>query len=94
MIENLKFILSFLDDSFLSLNNDEKTFISSLIPPQLEMTKLFANGNFLEYKAAVENKKAALIICKTDKTSFGYLIADQIIFGRWSSSSLICAFNI
>ena len=42
-----------------------------------------------------EEKKAVLIICKTDKTSFGLLIVDPIIFDdESSSSSLISAFNI
>ena len=58
------------------------------------MTKVFANGDFKQFKAAVENKKAVLIICKTDKTSFGLFFVDPIIFGQWNSSSLICAFNI
>jgi hypothetical protein len=59
------------------------------------MTKLFGNGDFKEFKASVENKKIALIICKTDITSFGLLIVDPIIFnGQLSSSSLISAFNI
>ena len=44
------------------------------------MTKVFANGDFKEYKAAVENKKCVLIICKSDKTSFGLLIVDPIFF--------------
>ena len=98
MIENFKLIIvtSFLDNSSLSLNNDEKSFIFSLIPPQIQMKKLFENGNVKEFIKAVENKKAALIICKTYKTSFGLLIVDPIIFGysEWSSSSLISAFNI
>ena len=59
------------------------------------MTKRFEKGNYKSFKTAVENKKAALIICKTDKTSFGLLIVDPIIFNdQWSSSSLISAFNI
>ena len=60
------------------------------------MTKLFTNGDFKEFKAAVENKKATLMICETNKTSFGLLIVDPIIFkkGQLSSSSLISAFNI
>ena len=59
------------------------------------MKKLLSNGDFKEFKAAVENKKAALIICKTDKKSFGLLIVDQIIFNsQYSSSSMVSAFNI
>ena len=59
------------------------------------MTKYFSNSDFKEFKAAVEYKKAALIICKSDKTSFGLLIVDPIIFDRqWTSSSQISAFNI
>jgi hypothetical protein len=58
------------------------------------MTKLFENGDFKEYKIACSKKKSILILCKTDKTSFGLLIVDPIIFGQLNSSSLICAFNI
>jgi hypothetical protein len=58
------------------------------------MMKVFANGDSKEFKAAVEKKKATLIICKTHKTSFGSLIVDPFIFGEWNSSPLICAFNI
>jgi len=59
------------------------------------MKKLFANGDFKEFKASVENKKIVLIICQTDITSFGLLIVDPIIFnGQWRSSSLISAINI
>ena len=60
------------------------------------MTKVFQNGDYEEYRSAVENKKAVLILCQTDKTSFGLLIVDPIILkcGQWSSSSLIAAFNI
>ena len=59
------------------------------------MTKVFANGNFKEYRAAIENKKGVLIICKSDNTSFGLLIVDPIIFNaQWTSSSMISVFNI
>jgi len=57
--------------------------------------KLFVNGDYKEFRAAVENKNAVLIICKTYKTLFGLLIFDPIILkGLWSCSSLISAFNI
>jgi len=59
------------------------------------MMKVFTNGDFKEYKTAVENKKAALFVCKTYNTSFGLLIVGPIFFnGQWSSSSLISVFNI
>jgi len=59
------------------------------------MKRVFQNGDYQEYKTAVENKKALLILCKNHKTSFGLLIVDPIILnGHWSSSSLISAFNI
>ena len=61
------------------------------------MTKFFQNGEFQEFRAAVENKKAVLILVQNDKTSFGLLIVDPIEFSfedRWSSSSLISTFNI
>ena len=62
------------------------------------MTRVFENGDFKEFKIACSNKTTILILCKTDKTSFGLLIVDPIIFssdfGQWNSSSLICAFNI
>jgi hypothetical protein len=62
--ENLKLIRSFLDFSSLSLNSKDKSFIFSLIPSYIPiMSKVFANGNFEEYKKAIENKKAVLIIC-------------------------------
>jgi hypothetical protein len=94
LIENLNLIPSFLEESSLSLSNEDKSYIYSVIPSQIKMTKRFANGYFKEFKSAVEKKKAVLILCKTDKTSFGLLIADPIIFNEWNSSSLICAFNI
>ena len=85
---------SFLDTSSI-LESDDISFILPLIPPQFKMKKVFENGNFKQFKAAVEEKKAVLIICKTNKTSFGLLIVDSIILnGQWSSSSLISAFNI
>ena len=62
------------------------------------MTKVFANDDFKKYKAAVENKKAVLFICKTNKTLFGLLIVNPIIFSQLSigplNSSLVYAFNI
>jgi hypothetical protein len=85
---------SFLDGSSLSLTDRDKFFIYSLIPSEIQLTKVFSNGDFKQYKKAVEKKKAVLIICKTSKTSFGLLIVDIIIFGKKNSSSLICAFNI
>jgi len=80
LIENLKLVSSFLDNSSISLKNEEKSYISSLFPPQIQLTKLFANGDYKEFKAAVENKKAVLIICKTNISFFGLLIVDPIIF--------------
>ena len=44
------------------------------------MTKAFENGGLKEYWKAVENKKAVLFICKTDKTSFGLFVVDPIKF--------------
>ena len=46
----------------------------------------------------MENKKTVLILSKTNKTSFGLLFVNPILFslsyGQWNSSCLICAFNI
>jgi hypothetical protein len=58
------------------------------------MKKQFLNGDFKEFKAAVENKKAVLILCKTDNTFFGLLILNQIFFDQYNPSPMICAFNI
>jgi hypothetical protein len=58
------------------------------------MKKLFANGDIDEFMRAVEKKKAVLMICKTNKSSFGFLILDPIIIGASMNCSLICAFNI
>jgi len=36
------------------------------------MTQTFSNGNFKEFKAAIEKKKSTLILAKTEKTQFGW----------------------
>jgi len=87
-------ISSFLDKSSLSLTSEDKSYIYSLIPSQIKLIKVFENGDLLEFRTAVENKKAVLIICKTDKTTFGLLIIDPIDFDASNICSHICAFNV
>jgi len=49
------------------------------------MTKVFENRDFGFFKKAIEKKKAVLILCKTDKTSLGFLIVDPIVFDSWNT---------
>ena len=58
------------------------------------MTKLFVNGNKNDYISAILNKKAILILCKTDITRFGLFIVDPIILNDSKNCSLVSAFNI
>ena len=84
-----------LDFSFSGL----KTSILYFLQKETKLNPIFIifeNGDYKEYKLAIENKKVVLILCQSYKTSFGLLIVDPISFKLFqrSSSSLISAFNI
>ena len=71
---------SYLNCSSLSLTSSDKSFIYSLLPLELKMTRLFANRGLKEFIDSTSNNQVVLILCEDliNQNSFGLLIHDPL----------------
>ena len=58
------------------------------------MKRIFANGDKEEFKEKIQDKKAVLCLCKTEKSAFGLFISGPFKYWDWTKSPMILAFNL